>query len=377
MGTGNASAVAYAKRSTVVIPSGVGGRVRVAIDGSSARTGGGVTYLREMLPRLRRETSIEIGPILLRREVAAALDSCFEGSDIVLATGRTAARSSEWLEMVRRSGADVVFAPTEISFVRYGVPLVLMLRNAAVSSTTWREYSYHESARFIAQRSLARLSRARASAYIAVSDYAAELGATALDIDSERVTVVHHGGPATRIPVKLNHCRSFLLVSNLHRYKNPLRLLSAFALVDAPWRLRIVGHVMERKLKTELDALVQVHNLSDRVEFCGYLSGVDLERIYSWADCFVWPSYAETFSHPLLEAHAHGLPILAARAASNAEIAGEAAVYFDPFDIGSIRSRLESAVEEGVRVGALPRSYCWSRCATETAGVLRQTARQR
>jgi glycosyltransferase involved in cell wall biosynthesis len=72
----------------------------------------------------------------------------------------------------------------------------------------------------------------------------------------------------------------------------------------------------------------------------------------------------------MLEAHSRQLPILAADAASNREIAGNAAFYFDPHDLDDLATKLLALLRNGDTPGPLPRVYDWDTCADQTANVL-------
>ena len=76
------------------------------------------------------------------------------------------------------------------------------------------------------------------------------------------------------------------------------------------------------------------HELKSRglLELTGVLAGTGLDQLYGRADIFVYPAVVESFGHPLLEAMACGLPVVAADVPVNRELCGEAAVYFSPFD---------------------------------------------
>ena len=150
-------------------------------------------------------------------------------------------------------------------------------------------------------------------------------------------------------------------------------MLLAFADLPGDWELEIVGSAPDH-LRERLDAIVTKSHLEGRVHFRGHLYGTDLDLAYESADCFVWPSYGETFGHPLLEAHAHGLPVLAARAGSNEEVAGASARYFDPYDVVELRRLLADAMAGNLAVGSLPREYSWDKCVEDTVAVLRQVA---
>jgi len=68
------------------------------------------------------------------------------------------------------------------------------------------------------------------------------------------------------------------------------------------------------------------------LELTGVLADSALDAVYARADIFVYPSRVESFGHPLLEAMAAGLPIVAADVPINRELCGNAAVYFRPLD---------------------------------------------
>ena len=125
---------------------------------------------------------------------------------------------------------------------------------------------------------------------------------------------------------------------------------------------------------SRLQELVATKGLANKVDFLGRQKPAAVAALYSESDCLVWPSYGETFGHPLLEARSHGLPVISARAASNDEIAGNAAVYFSTFQIGDLRRVLVEALEQGIVAGELPRSYGWDECADQTVQLLTEVA---
>jgi len=77
------------------------------------------------------------------------------------------------------------------------------------------------------------------------------------------------------------------------------------------------------------------------IVFTGYVADEHLNALYSGATCFVYPSYFEGFGLPVLEAMKCGTPVLAGNRTSIPEIAGEAALLFDPFDTNSLVEALQ------------------------------------
>jgi glycosyltransferase involved in cell wall biosynthesis len=82
----------------------------------------------------------------------------------------------------------------------------------------------------------------------------------------------------------------------------------------------------------ELRALCSRLGQDRRVRFPGHVSAAELEGLYRAAACFVFPSLYEGFGLPVLEAMRRGVPVACSRASAMPEVAGDAALYFDPLD---------------------------------------------
>jgi glycosyltransferase involved in cell wall biosynthesis len=116
------------------------------------------------------------------------------------------------------------------------------------------------------------------------------------------------------------------------------------------------------------------------------LSGSDAELAcaYRHARLFVFPSEYEGFGMPLTEAMVQGCPIVCSRASSFPEVAGDAAVYFDPKDVDGLRVALETIAlndqahsEMAVRSRDRAALFSWARCASETAAVYQRVLASR
>jgi glycosyltransferase involved in cell wall biosynthesis len=163
-------------------------------------------------------------------------------------------------------------------------------------------------------------------------------------------------------------------VSARRPHKNLLRLLEAFARVDAQPApvLVLPGYPtpFEGEIRTKAGSL----GIADRVRILDWVADEDLEGLYRAADCFVFPSLAEGFGLPVLEAMARGVPVACSNASSLPEVAGDAARYFDPLRVseiaGSIAELLENAELRDRLIQAGRRRaerFSWERTARETA----------
>ncbi|WP_229311013.1 glycosyltransferase family 4 protein [Larkinella soli] len=221
----------------------------------------------------------------------------------------------------------------------------------------------------------------RADRIIAVSEFTKEEILNYFDVDPARITVVHHGTPFSdqlpkAVPVKTPG--PFLLyVGKRPLYKNFNAFFQAIRPVlkrHPDLHLVCAGggpfHPDEKEM-------FEAARLSDRVHFSQASDGA-LCYLYSKALAFVYPSLNEGFGLPILEAYSCGCPVILSERSSFPEVAGEAAVYFDPEQPESIAQAVEQVVgDEALRNGLrakgterLKRFSC-GKMAQETLDVYR------
>jgi glycosyltransferase involved in cell wall biosynthesis len=122
-----------------------------------------------------------------------------------------------------------------------------------------------------------------------------------------------------------------LTVSAKRPHKNLERLFAAFARVQATPSPMLVAPGYETVFEPKLR-----RSAGERVRITGWVDDATLEGLYRVAACFVLPSLAEGFGLPVLEAMARGVPVTCSNATSLPEVAGNAALYFDPTDTEAI-----------------------------------------
>lgn len=200
----------------------------------------------------------------------------------------------------------------------------------------------------------------RADLIVAVSKATAGDVINLLDVPEEKVVVVHPGTTSfpraapddiSRMKAKFNIGGEYILfVSRLDPRKNLARLFKAFDLSGLYNDLELLfvgpkGWRMEEIFKTWRSVKCR-----DRIRWLDYVTDTDLACLYSGANFFVFPSVAEGFGLPILEAMSVGCPVLTSNVSSMPEVAGEAALYIDPYDIDSIADGLRRlAGDSGLR----------------------------
>ncbi|HQR33877.1 MAG TPA: glycosyltransferase family 1 protein, partial [Blastocatellia bacterium] len=173
-----------------------------------------------------------------------------------------------------------------------------------------------------------------------------------------------------------------LCVSQFHRYKNVVRLVEAFARVAAnhpQLQLALVGAAADGDYWNEVATAIETSQVAERIVHLPAVPREQLIALYRGALGFVQPSLAETCSFPLLEALALGVPAAAANSTAMPEMAGEAALYFDPLNVGEMSEIMERLVwDENLR-GELSckaieqaAKFTWEQTARRTLAVFDQ-----
>lgn len=129
---------------------------------------------------------------------------------------------------------------------------------------------------------------------------------------------------------------------------------------------------------SERDMFRRLHaeGVAEDVDWKSYGS---LPTLYQQADIFVFPSYTESFGHPMVEAMATDLPVVAADIAVNREICGEAAVYFPPFDVTACAAAIQKVAEDSqlrarlrAEAQARARTFTWGKHVAELVKAFRE-----
>ncbi|MBI4184343.1 MAG: glycosyltransferase family 4 protein [Proteobacteria bacterium] len=359
-------------------------RFPVLVNAIHAKSGGGVTYLRALLPRLAADSALEVHLAIGARE--RPLFEPIPGAVLVHAVAaRPFLAELAWEQLVlprlaRRLGVRATFSLANFGPLLAPRPVVLLSNLLAVGREEHRpgKRLYWGALALMTALSLATSARA-----IAVSAFARErLGFN--DRLRRKVTVIPHGvEPVFFVPGPRPPDEGFLLaVGDLYVQKNYLALVDAFARI-APRRpgleLKIAGAPVDSGYAGAVRRRIAALGLEGRVRLLGRQDRDALIDLYRRAALFVLPSTVESFGMPLLEAMAAGAPVACARASALPEVAGEAALYFDPHDPRQIAAAIERALDEpglkerlGAAGRARARAFDWERTARATIDLLKE-----
>ncbi len=183
------------------------------------------------------------------------------------------------------------------------------------------------------------------------------------------------GEPELRAALDIGEQRSIVLcVAAKRPHKNLMRLLGALSLIPPDRRPVLVVPGYRTPHEDELRARAAELRIAGDVRFLGWVEPAELEGLYAAAACFVFPSLMEGFGLPVLEAMARGVPVACSRTGALREIAGDAALTFDPESEPAIAAAIERLLTDGAEADRLRAAgrerathYTW---AATAAGML-------
>ena len=220
----------------------------------------------------------------------------------------------------------------------------------------------------------------RADALIAVTAVARDDICATLGLRPDRFVVIPHGGAEvtngpvdtqeTRRRFAIGRDRVVLCVGAKRPHKNQEILIHALGHLPPDIRLVLAGHA--EPYEQRLRALARELGLNERVVFVDWVAEEDLEALWSIAGVAAFPTLAEGFGFPVLEAMARGVPVAASDLPVLREVADGWPNYFDPRDPAdacrAILQALEDPPDPAVGRGLASR-FTWSAAAEATWSV--------
>jgi glycosyltransferase involved in cell wall biosynthesis len=381
--------------------------MHLLINACGATVGGGITYLRNVLPHLAscpalRVTLLVSGGLGGEVPVPDGIALLHLPDGPFGTPGRFLREQILVPRLIRRCAADVLLSTGNFAVWRSPVPQILLSRNALYVSDDFsrdlirrRRYAMWVDTNIRAW--LAKHSIRGARSTVAPSAaFAHELR----EWSGRPVRVVHHGfdrtaffadsGPSSpqlqavleRPPDTLR----LLFVSHYNYYRNFETLLRAVPVIR-----RLLGKNLQVILTCKLEgtpggydtreaaALVRSLAIEREVVQLGAVPYSQLHHLYRSSDIYVTPAYAETFAHPLVEAMSCGLPIVASDLPVHREICRDAALYSPRFSAEELAGQvvqlaLSPALSHTLagRGQIRARDFSWERHVDEIVAIARQ-----
>ena len=233
----------------------------------------------------------------------------------------------------------------------------------------------------------------KAAKIITVSEFSKKDIIENYGVEPDKINVVYNGAnegfkplsEEEKIQIRNKYSAGyqyFMFVGSLHPRKNLARLFPAFDIfkdkTNSDVKLLIVG---EKRWWTEpIQKAFEAMKHKDDVVFVGHLQMDELNRVTAAALSSVYVSYFEGFGIPIIEAYRCDVPVITSNVTSMPEVAGDAALLVDPFDVQSIADAMVQMLDENVRTTLIEKGrrrhhdFSWDKAAAGWWNVIEDVA---
>jgi glycosyltransferase involved in cell wall biosynthesis len=287
-------------------------------------------------------------------------------------------------------GSDVIYFPSQ-HYIRCNMPAVynphdlqhmhlpeLLSQEAVI----WRE-------------KISRAGCAEAHTTVAISQWVKDDIIEQYGIDPERIQVIYWGSPTDvheapskevveSVARKYSLTRPFAFFPAMTRpHKNHLGLLEAVALLQRRHgiALDVVCSGFQNEFWPVIEERLNALRLERQVRFLGMVAAAELRALYRLSEFVIFPTLFEGAGMPLLEAWQDEAPVACSAVTSLPELAGDAALLFDPKSTQTIADSLahmhtNTQLREDLRRSGRQRlqDFSWERTARQYRAVFRRAA---
>ena len=203
----------------------------------------------------------------------------------------------------------------------------------------------------------------------------------------EKIDVVHEGwehlqmtdNVAREFPRDVPYKNYILYVGSSREHKNLGRLIQAIrqcsSLLPADWGFVLVGD-KKKLLRKHQQEISKINQERDLIYLTGWMDDACLVNYYRYARALILPSLCEGFGIPVLEAYYYHLPLLLSNQSSLPEVASDAAMFFNPYDVNDMVRTIIELVENPCRELLITReierlsSFSWNKSAMQQRELL-------
>ena len=230
----------------------------------------------------------------------------------------------------------------------------------------------------------------KSNAIITGSEFSKKEILERLDFKNEDIHVIYHGinhylfKVYDDLSIYFDLPKKFIFsVGSIEPRKNLIGLLQAYNLlsneIKSEYKLVLAGF----KGWGNDEIMNIINGNKENIIYLGFISDIQLAKVYNLSSCFVFPSFYEGFGLPILEAMACGTPVICSNSSSLPEVGGDAVVYCNPYDINSIKDKIEivlkdtnmqeNMIEKGLKRAKI---FSWEKSAEEHIKVFKEVLKK-
>ena len=207
-----------------------------------------------------------------------------------------------------------------------------------------------------------------------------------LDYDEDKIKVIYHGlnhdlfKVYNEISLEFKLPEKFIFsVGSIEPRKNLIGLLKAYDMIDEKLKKEYKLVLAGFKGWKNNEIMELINKNKDNIIYLGFISDIELAKVYNLSSQFVFPSFYEGFGLPVLEAMACGTPVVCSNKSSIPEVGADAVVYCDPYCVEDIKDKITLVLDNKIlqnemRQKGLDRAknFSWDKSSDEHIKVFKE-----
>lgn len=291
---------------------------------------------------------------------------------------------------IKRENLDLIHFTSNTASVFTTIPIVLTLHDIIYLESISFSGTHYQNIGNIYRRLIVPKIVNKSKAIITVSEYEKERIDQHFSFENDKVKVVYNAKDSAfkkvndedllnRIREKYNFPDNFILfLGNTAPKKNSDRLIRAYARYveksESPLPLVVLD--LPRPYIVNILKELGMEKIDNQIITKDYISHNDLLVVYNLATIFMYPSLRESFGLPIIEAMACGTPVITSNTSAMPEVAGNAALLANPYDVEDMAEKIHSlATNEHLLQSLIEKGYkrsedfSWERTANKVLEI--------
>ena len=247
---------------------------------------------------------------------------------------------------------DVLHCTSNTAPVFCNIPLIITLHDIIfLEKKQYANKSLYQNLGRLYRRLVVPRILSKSKKIITVSDFERENICKRTNIPSEQIVTIYNGYNKRFRPIQdfkeitgkyIKENDYILFFGNTDPKKNTSRMIKAYALYLERSKDKRPMLILDMSLSLVDQILKEekIEHIRPFIHCPGYIENSDLPYIYNGAFVFIYPSLRESFGLPILESMGCGTPVIVSNTSAIPEIAGDGALYIDPYDEQDIANKL-------------------------------------
>lgn len=346
---------------------------RILINAVSSKMGGALTYLKNLITELQLIDNQNVYIICVSAQLGDILSDRIKDQNIKIIhvpNIENPILRLWWdqvgiISLIKEERIDILFSIANFATLLCPCKQLLLIRGYLMPMPYFKEivfskYSLKKKIVFYLKQGLICLSAKKSDVVMFPTQGAANDFLKMFFIPKEKMVVNHYGTYLDKFkndnPHSGNEKGAYrLLYSTMYterkNFSTVFKALNILKKEGIPFQFITPGDMEDSLAKATATAredrhLIEEFGLKDSIVFTGKLTYEKIDTLYKNADIFLWPTLIESFGHPLIEAMAAGLPIIASDIPVNRELGGDTMLYFDPFDYIKLADSIKSLISD-------------------------------